>query len=45
LLPNVSCRCLLGTLRGKKRWDINKRLDPFWIEESAAGPSGASMSR
>jgi len=32
LVLNASCRCLLGTLRGKKTWDINKRLDPFWIE-------------
>jgi hypothetical protein len=29
LVLNASCRCLLGTLRGKKTRDINKRLDPF----------------
>jgi hypothetical protein len=29
LVLNAPCRCLLGTLGGKKRWDINKRLDPF----------------
>jgi hypothetical protein len=29
LVLNASCRCLLGTLRGKKCRDINKRLDSF----------------
>jgi hypothetical protein len=38
LVLNASWRCLLGTLRGKKTWDINKRLDPFWIEVGSWPP-------